>query len=424
MKIAFIENPTPWLVRQHVQVGLGILYLATILEKHHEVRVVRLDKNEDILKLKEYDIFCFTGTTLDYPIIYDIAKLMFCKMRGKKVFYGGNHATAMWRELQHVIYFDAICVGEGESLILQMVEDVKKNKLQRVYKADELIKDIDTIPFPDRSLIEGSHGGDVFAYGKNYTGKGNENFITSRGCLFNCAFCASEVMWHKKTRFRSVKNIVTELEEIIDKYNTKQLRICDDNLTTNRKRCIELCKEIEKFSIAWRCSVRVESLTPEICEAIAKAGCKEVSIGIESGDQRVLEFLNKKNSPKKVKEGCKTAHEAGIGVRALFMIGTPGERKDTPEINKKYLEDLAYNILTLATFLPLPATQIWNNPKKYNCEIISKDFKLYNKDFYTSEGKRIYKPLIRNLFLTEEQQIDNVNRMEKFVIETDKINKG
>jgi len=146
--------------------------------------------------------------------------------------------------------------------------------------------------------------------------------------------------------------------------------------------------------------------------------------GIESGDQRVLDFLKKKANIKEMKEGCKNAHEAGLKIRVLFMIGTPGEREDTPEINKKYLEDLDYDMITLSTFIPLPATQIWDSPEKFNCEIISKDFRLYNKDFYTSEGKRIYRPLIRNLYLTEAQQIDNVNRMEEYVIRTGKFNKG
>jgi len=239
MKIVFIENPTPWLVRQHAQVGLGILYLATILKKYYKVRVVRLEKIEDILKLNEYDIFCFTGTTLDYPIVYKIAKIIYKKMPGKTVFYGGYHATTMWRQLQHKVVFDAICIGEGETLICRMVKDAKRNELKKIYKAEKLIKDIDTIPFPDRSLIEGSHGGNIFAYNKNYIGKGNENFLTSRGCSFNCVFCASDIMWHKTVRFRSVENIIKELENIIEKYRIRQIRICDDNFAINVKRCLE-----------------------------------------------------------------------------------------------------------------------------------------------------------------------------------------
>ena len=137
---------------------------------------------------------------------------------------------------------------------------------------------------------------------------------------------------------------------------------------------------------AWRCSVRAESLSPEVCKTLRKGGCKEVSVGIESGDQRVLNGLKKKTKVEKMKEGCLNAKKEGLNVRALFMIGTPMEREDTPEINRDYIEDLAFDMITLSTFIPLPGTDIWNQASAYNCQVLTKDFAKYNKDCLHRRG--------------------------------------
>jgi len=174
--------------------------------------------------------------------------------------------------------------------------------------------------------------------------------------------------------------------------------------------------------------VRADQLDPEICGARAEAGCKEVWPGIESGDQRVLDFLNKRISAEEMLVGCRNARKAGLKVKALFMVGTPGERIDTPELNGDYIQRLDFDMITLSTFIPLPGSPVWNNPEEYNCEILSMNFKQYNKDYWIRKNgekiKREYKPMIHNKFLTIEQMKDNVERMNAYVEETGKYNKG
>ena len=433
MKILFAETPAPWLVRQHTQIPIGLLTIATIVKKSgYNTKFIRPNTIEEILNFLSkdyYDVLALSGTTLEYPINEDIAIEVKKVFPNIKIFLGGTHASVMHKEIRETKLFDSICIGEGEEIILRMIEDIKKdnNKIRRYFSTD-FIKNLDSLPFINYDLVEGPLGGTIFFGGKSYK-KGNTiNFITSRGCPFNCAFCASQVMWKRNVRFRSIENLIEEMKIIIKKYNIKEFRLADDNLTSNPSRCVQFCKAVKPLNIVWRCSIRAESITPEIAKNMYESGCREISPGIESGDQRVLNYLNKKTTLDKMFTGCKNAKEAGIKVRVLMMIGTPGERIDTPEKNITYLNTLPHDSVTLSTFIPLPGTPVWNNPQEFNCEILTRDFRRYNKDYFIFKNgkatKREYIPLIHNKFLTLDKQIDNVKRMEKYLEATEKYNKG
>lgn len=427
MKIIFVEAPSPWLIRPNMHVALGLLYLATILKREgYDVRVARPRGIEDIFQ--DVNIVCMGGTTLEYPMNVEYATWIKEHYPDIKIFIGGPHVTAMYQDVVCSKLFNAVCVGEGESVILDMIKDVEKDELQSVYFSGGFIGDLDSIPFPDRTLIEGNYGGGIFVNRGDYLDGGSEGFITTRGCSFNCAFCASYSMWKGRVRYRSIKNIVSEIEQIIESTGRRQFAIWDDNMTLSRRRCLELCDALKELGIVWRCLVRANQLDPEICEAMVSSGCREIWPGIESGDQRVLDFLDKKIDKEEMLRGCKNARKAGLKIKPLFMIGTPGERADTPELNRDYINRLDFDMMTLSTFIPIPGSLIWNNPDKYNCEILSKDFRKYNKDYWiTKNGKKTkteYEPLIHNKLLTIAQMKDNVERMKAYVEETGKYNKG
>ena len=110
------------------------------------------------------------------------------------------------------------------------------------------------------------------------------------------------------------------------------------------------------------------------------------------------------------------------------MIGTPGEHQDTPEINREYIEKLKPDMITLSTFVPLPGSPIWLEPYKYNSDILSYDYQRYNKDYWIqnngTKAKREYIPLIHNKILSLQQMRGNVARMEYYIEETGRYNKG
>lgn len=429
MKIIFVGTPSPWLVRQNMHTALGPLYLATILKKEgYEVRFARPEKKEDFVDFQDADIICMSGTSLEYPMIIECVAWIRKRFPDIKIFLGGTHSTAMPQDVSESGIFDAVGVGEGESIILDMVRDAERGELKKIYFSNGFIKDLDAIPFPDRTLIEGSYGKGIFINRESYVNGGTEGFITSRGCAFNCAFCASQSMWSRKVRYRSTENIVSEINQVIETTGRRQFAIWDDNLTLNRKKCLELCEALKEFDIAWRGQVRADNLDPEICEVLVIAGCKEIAVGIESGDQRVLNFLDKRTDKEKMLEGCKNAKKTGLKIRGLFMIGTPGERADTPELNRDYIARFDLDMITLSVFIPFPGSPAWNDPGRYNYEILSKDLRKYNPHgWIMKDGRKIekeYEPIIHNKFLTIEQMKNNVERMKVYIEETGRYNKG
>ncbi len=429
MKIVFVETPSPWLVRRDMHVPLGPLYLATILKREgHDVRLARPKKVEDFVHFGDADIICLSGTTLEYPMNVECAEWTRVHLPNIKIFLGGSHATAIYTEIVGSYLFDSICVGEGESVIIRMIKDLEEKRLAKFYISTTFTEDLDSIPFPDRSLIEGEYGNNIFVNRKSYNSHGSESIITSRGCSYNCAFCATHSMWNGETRYRSIHNIVSEIKQIIESTGRKQIAFWDDNLTINKKRCLVLCDELKELNIIWRCLVRADQLDTEICEAMVEAGCKEIWPGIESGDQRVLDFLDKRSNIGAMLEGCRNAKQVGLKIKALFMTGTPGEKEDTPERNRDYIRQLDFDMITLSTFTPLPGSPIWADPEKYNCEILSTDFSKYNQYSYVKENgnkvKREYEPMIHNKFLTIDEMKSNVERMNAYVEETGRHNKG
>lgn len=426
MKIAFVETHSPWLVRQQAQVSLGPLYLATILnDAGHDAIHRRLCKSSDVLSI-DSDVVAFGGTTLEWPSVKECATMLL-KYRPEIIrWYGGPHATALPDRCGNL--FHSLAVGEAESFILDLARDAEQLKAKRRYLPTRQVV-LDDLPYPDRSLVDGSHGGDIFAFGKNYIGEGNENIIASRGCSYACAFCASQAMWSRKVRFRSVDNLLGEVDNIIETTGCRQLRFADDHFASSRRNAKKLCQGLGDRGVAWRCSVRADALTSDLAEAMVAGGCREVSVGIESGDQRVLDFLDKRTDLNAVRSGCQIAEKTGLAVRALLIAGAPGEFPDSSEHTIRFMEQLACTSMTLSTFIPFPGTSIWNDPDKYDCEILTDDFSLYNKDLWIRgrngvKALREYRPLIMNRKLTAQQQKYNVQKLEEWIINSGKGNLG
>lgn len=422
--ITFVETPTPWNIRKNAQVSLGPIYLATILKQNgFDVRITRPNNIHELEPFLNSDIIAFTGTTLEFPMVKKCAQ--FVKKHNPDIltWYGGIHATVMYKEFLQNELFDSIILGESEMLISKIAKDSLERKHKPLYCSSHFpqITNLDTIPIPDRDLIQGSHGGGIFAFEQDFVGHGNENIISARGCPFDCHFCASKAMFNC-VRFRSVENILSEVDDIIEKYEARQFRFADDNLTSKKSRLLHLCRELKDRKIVFRASARVHNLDKDTAKALYEAGCREISVGVESGDQRVLDFLNKHSNLEKVSRGCRIAIDAGIHIRAMLLTGTPGEYKDTPELTMEYIEKSAFHSISLSSFIPLPGSQIFNHPERYNCEIVDYDFSKYNRDFWVwkNEGRDISDVgienlLIRNLSLTKEEQIDNVKRMKDYV---------
>jgi len=226
-----------------------------------------------------------------------------------------------------------------------------------------------------------------------------------------------------------VENVLEEVRLVKDRFGVHQFRFCDDTLNLDSRRLHSLCLGLSKLKVFWRSSVRAGLSTLDDFKLMFDSGCREISPGIESGDQRVLDFLDKHNTVDDNRDLINWATAAGIDVRVLLMTGTPGEYPDTPERTKGFLNSIDYNMVSLTQFRPMPGSPIWETPEKFDCRIINRDLKNYS--FYTwrrgINGEREQAPVesvIETDRLSKEQLEANMRRMFEYVEETGKFNKG
>ena len=408
MKAVLINPPRQYLVSPMAQPPLGLLYIAATLEEHGvEVAYCDLAIGPDI---PEGDIYGVTASCADYADAEKIA----VRLRGRKgkTVLGGPHVTATG----DVGSFDAAVIGEGERAILDLVSDYPDLKH---YYSTPAIKNLDDIPFPARGLLSVQGQDRWLADGET------SSLITSRGCPYNCAFCGSNKIWGRGTRFRSAQNVLDEIAHIIDTYGIRAFRIHDDQFILNRKRIYPLLDGFERLEIVWRASSRVDSVDQSLLERMARAGCVEISYGVESGDQWVLDAINKGTTVEQGRDALRWTHEAGIHARALLMCGMPGETLETPQRTIGFLEETSEwcDTISLTEFSPLPGTPIWSSPLDFGVKILCYDV-AQSWYMYSSSGLRPFRNPIAVEGLTMGQLIQNKQCLRDYVLSTSKSNAG
>jgi anaerobic magnesium-protoporphyrin IX monomethyl ester cyclase len=418
VRVCLINPPHPYLVDPSTQAPLGLLYVATAL-KHAEVPVEVIDlackQYDDDLDIPEADIYGITATILDRKSVDATAKAIKTKYPFAKVIVGGP----MWLSAEYLneSYIDSIVEGEGEQIIFKIIKDYPN--LSPRYIADR-IEDLDTLPFPDRDFIE-NKGGAVFSYKKSYRPGGSIVFLTARGCPFNCAFCSSPGVWNRKVQYRSIENITKEMDHIIETHGITQFRFSDDTLTLSRERLTKLCAEFKKRDIVWRCSVRAKPNDRDLFKMMYDSGCREISPGIESGDQDVLNFLNKGSRVEDNRDVIINAMKEGLTARVLLMCGVPGETSKTVERNIEFLKSVdCGSSIAMTRFVPLPGSAIAKNPRKFKCTILSHNIDDYHLYMWGPEGERKWDSLIKLDDMSEEEINDNIQKMKEFIMATGK----
>ena len=362
---------------------LGLGYIArALLQRGDDVTVLDINANNyngtkviDKLLEIEYDIVGITGMITQYEYVKWLSNAI--KMANPvPVIVGGGLASAATEFLLNTTSVDVAVIGEGENTIcelmqvfdLQRTSDTvngicykKSNGELRRTAAREHIMDIDTISYPARELFP------MNKYLRSRTlsvrtvfdsRARTTNLITSRGCPYSCVYCYHGIHGHK-FRARSADNIMGEIVELHDKYGVTAFMFNDDTFVIDRKRVMELCNMLiaSGLGILWSCNGRTNVTDREMLEKMAEAGCRLISYGIESGNQRILDELNRKTTVEKNEEIVQMTWDVGIIPRTYLMVGMFGETKesirDTVEfcMRQKVGQGLAY--VTLIPGTPL-----------------------------------------------------------------------
>lgn len=423
MKATLINPPRKYLIEPEAQAPMGLLYIAAVLEQEGwEVQYVDLAFTDEI---PEADLYGITATSADYPDAIKIARKLRRRQNGLVVL-GGRHATGMRGKVDGA--FDVVVVGEGEHSIQKIVHNwptVLALAGQGYIIKGSPVEDLDTIPFPARRLLP-VQGKNIFAYKERYWEGETTCLLTMRGCPYKCAFCTAG---GERVRYRSVDNVIAEIEHIIETYGIREFRLSDDTFTLNRKRLLKLLPRMKECDIFWRASIRAYPLDLELLELMADSGCVELSYGIESGDQRVLDRVNKGITLEQSEKAMKWSKEAGMTVRALMVAGLPGE---TPESAYKTIEFMErtrqyWDIAALTNFVPLPGSPIWNEPDRFGVTKI-KDIDDFN--FYLwkpGPDGPVMTEIVNHVELadlSDEEVTKNKRVLRAYFVGLDKVNRG
>ncbi len=391
---------------------LGIAYVAAVLEKQHKVTIIdaptegwnnleQVDgttyrvglRNEEIaqrIKLYSPDV---VGINIPFSgwskTAFEVASTVKDIDKDIITFMDGQYPSARPEACLAKATINYVVVGEPENTVFELVgelergtNDLKKTKGIAFVKDGKTIfspqrpaiQDLDLLPFPARHLLPMEA---YFAAVKESPRRGEINkpwtiVITSRGCPYNCIFCSNCVVWGKRWRGRSPGNVLSELEHVIQTYHVKQVDFEDDNLTLDTKRMQDICDLIveRKLNIEWfnPTGVRADTLDENLLTKMKASGCKKIRVAPESGVQRVVDQIIKKNlNLKSVEEAVALCKKVRIKVGCFFVIGLIGETKEDIEETIKFaykLRKLGADSLIFSIATPLYGTELYEQAKR------------------------------------------------------------
>lgn len=342
------------------------------------------------------DVIAITITTLTVQYAREVSRAVKALNPEVLIVFGGPHVSAL--PFENLDVADLCVVGEGEETFSDIIKCfLEKKSFEKIkgiaYKnmggtfinePRPLIKDLDKLPVPARDLLPPYTFTHVYPY--RLDNPYYDNIITSRGCAYDCSFCASKVVWNGKVRFRSMDNIFMEIDELVNKHKRALLFIKDDNFLLNKDRVSEFC-QIKKKSfpkLKWICHARVESFSLDLLKEMESSGCLELQVGVESGDDGVLQECKKMLSTEVARKAFELLKKTKINSWATFIIGNEGDSVKTVNRTIEFAKKLSPTYSTFLFLLPLPGSRCFErmSNKKY--------IKTYDWSLYSWHGEPVF----------------------------------
>jgi len=404
MRILLIDPPFYRFIRYYNRFfPLGLAYLAAVLRDNgHEVLIYDADANKekahdmDFSALEEkYPEYIENVSKLSHPIwgeLRDVLNEFKPDLVGISVFttkvasafmaaqiakssnpdtpvvVGGPHPSVKSEELLKIAPFVDFAVrGEAENSVVQLVQAVERKggygDIEGLsFRADGrirhnpaagFIRDLDRLPYPARDLLLNKSA---------YTSEDMGLMMSGRGCPFECTFCSSAGVWGRGVRFRSVENVIGEMRQVCSSHGTVQFSFKDDIFTINPKRVLEFCRLLknEKLHVKWDCNARVNLIDERLLAEMKSAGCNGIKVGIESGSDRILKDVMRKNiTVAQVKHAAQLIRKAGIHWTGYFMMGLPTETEQEMLATLELMRQIKPDFASLSVYEPLPGTQLY-----------------------------------------------------------------
>lgn len=367
---------------QNVIPSLGLAYLAAVLEKEsHQVKIIdcSIGLTHDSLRgildtdTTQPDIVGITATTPVIASAKSVAEIVRAVYKNCLIVIGGVHVTSLPEETLAGLCFDVGVLGEGEYTFLELVQRFNsegpacfssiKGLAYRVgshvvvNEKRPLIKNLDELPLPARHLLPplAAYHPTPASYVRLPVGV----LMSSRGCPYQCSFCDRSV-FGVSYRMRSVDKILDEMEELIHVYGAREIRFFDDTITVNKNKLFELVDKMKQrgINVPWTALSRVDAITPDVLQKLKEGGCWQILVGVESGDDRMLQIMNKGVTVEQNSRAIKLMNAFNIEVRADLLVGVPGETTESLQKTLDFVLNHDLDYACFNKFVPFPSLEL------------------------------------------------------------------
>jgi anaerobic magnesium-protoporphyrin IX monomethyl ester cyclase len=373
-------------------IPLGICFLVASLKKAR-IKVKVLDMRHHQIKdlkatAKKSKFIGFSVMTIHLNEALKLANV--CKETNPrvKIIFGGPHPTIFPQETLLNKTIDYVVIGEGEKTLVDLIKNnttpekvngigYRKSKKIFITPIRETIKNLDEIPFPDRSLFPLDKILKTPPYWPCLTPYPQMSMISTRGCPYNCVYCQPTLrkIFGNITRRRNPKSTVDEIEYLYKTYHPTSIFMADDLFTADKKWVIEVCQEIRKRKLhqklIWECESRVNTFDDDIAKELRKSGCYMVWFGVESYCQRTLNTLRKGTLLKQNLKAIKLCQQNELLSLEQLMIGNPDETLDDLKATLKHSDKANADITAVAVTSPIPGTDLYDLLVKKNALLIN-----------------------------------------------------
>ncbi|MBI5375573.1 MAG: B12-binding domain-containing radical SAM protein [Candidatus Schekmanbacteria bacterium] len=382
MKILLV---TPISDTHYVVPPIGLGYLASALRRNgfNEVRILdcikekmNLRRFEEFIEKNSHDVVGFQIFSCDFATTIKQMEIVKKNRPETIVIIGGVHvSTTSERVLDDAKFADYGFCGESEVSLPKFMnkisgkEDIPFDSIEGLVRKENgktivnqrlYIEDLNAIEFPAWDLM------DPRTYPENPQGAFFKNFpiapiSTSRGCPYLCTFCASHTNMGRMVRFRSIENVMKEMDQLYYDYNVREFHIIDDVFNLYKERVYEFCQALRErnwdISYTFPNGIRLNTLDREVLQAMKETGVYSFTVGIESGSQRILNHMKKSLTLEEIEDKVNLINEAGLHPSGFFIIGYPAETEDDIKETIKFAKKLKIKRAHFSNFLPLPGTE-------------------------------------------------------------------
>lgn len=428
---------------------LGLAYLAAYLRKYsYEVSIIdspalglSVEKVVREAISQKPQLIAISANSPLYSRVLDLSQRLKGKLPNSKIVLGGYHPTFLAQEVLANSFIDFVVRGEGEKTLLELCRALEDNgdfssikglgyrQQGKIVLNEErgFIKDLDSLPFPAYDLLPLKR----YCVGNNLGIREKTiSLIMSRGCTGKCYFCTSPGFWKNVYRKHSPEYSLSLMNYLYENFKKDCFQFRDDTFTLDKNWIIKLCNLMikNKYKYKWDCYSRFDTFDAEMLEAMKEAGCYQVSLGVESANDEILEKV-KGFTKEQVYEGMKLLKKYRFKTRLFFMVGPPAKNSSDIEGISSFALKLNPDILTVTATIAYPGSRFYSSttdqskgsrfaseiPKVYEgfC-----DFDCFDRKYIKEKVKQIYKEfyLRPNYIMKRLFSIKNLGQLRSLFI--------